>query len=84
MMGTLGVAEDGLGRCQRQMGVQSRSQTSAQDSCPFISREIGIGLVDLPQNKDTSSMVIALGFNVCICHQEHRQDDGDGIPSRED
>jgi hypothetical protein len=84
MMGTLGVAEDGLGRCQRQMGVQSRSQTSAQDSCPFISQEIGTGLVDLPQNKDTSSMVIALGLNICICHQKHGKDDNNNVPSRED
>ena len=84
MMGTLVVAEDGLGRCQRQMGVQSKSQTSAQDSCPFISQEIGTGLVDLPQNKDTSSMVIALGFNICICHQKHGKDDNNNVPSRED
>lgn len=38
----------------------------------------------IAQNKDTSSMVIALGFNICICHQKHGKDDNNNVPSRED
>ena len=29
-------------------------------------------------------MIVALGFDVGICHQEHGKDDGDDIPSWED
>ena len=37
-----------------------------------------------PQNENTSTVVIALGFNVGIRHQEHGQDYSDNIPSWED
>lgn len=42
------------------------------------------GTADIPENQDTSTVIVTLGFDVGVSHQEHRQDDGDNIPARED
>ena len=39
---------------------------------------------DKPKDEDTSSVVVTLGLDVCVGQQEHRQDNDDDIPSRED
>lgn len=37
----------------------------------------------LPEQEDASSMIVTFRFDVCISHQEHREDQGNYIPSRE-
>ena len=37
----------------------------------------------LPEQEDASSMIVTFRFDVCISHQEHREDQGYYIPSRE-
>lgn len=40
--------------------------------------------MDIPENEDATTMVVALCFDVGISHQEHRENESDDIPSRED
>lgn len=39
---------------------------------------------NIPENKDASSVIIALSFDVGIGHQEHREDNNNDIPTWED
>lgn len=38
----------------------------------------------IPENEDTSSMIVALCFDICVCHQEYGKDDDHNVPTRED
>lgn len=42
-----------------------------------------VSTANVPENQDTSTVIVTLGFDVGVSHQEHRQDDGDNIPARE-
>lgn len=38
----------------------------------------------LPQDEYTTPMIVTLGLDIGISHQEHRKNEGYDIPSRED
>lgn len=40
--------------------------------------------IDVPEGKDTSTMVITLRLDVGVSHEEHGEDDGDDVPAGED
>lgn len=42
-----------------------------------------VSTANVPENQDTSTVIVTFGFDVGVSHQEHRQDDGDNIPARE-
>lgn len=38
----------------------------------------------IAEDENATAVVVTLGLDVSVGHQEHRQDDGDDIPARED
>lgn len=59
-----------------------RAWTGISTRCRRRKVETG-GEDKIRKNEDTSAMVVASSFNVCVCEQKDGEDDGYDIPSRE-
>ena len=40
-------------------------------------------LADIPKDENAPTMIVTLGLDVSVGHEEHREDDDDNIPSRQ-
>ena len=64
---------------------QRRNRRPVQGNCEVPGQPLARALQPhSPENKDTSTVVVALGFNVTVGQQEDRENDHDDIPTRED
>ena len=65
--------------------MQSKILTRGQGSFRKENKHDGTIIdEDIPEDENATTVVIALGFDIGVCHQEYSKNNDDNVPSRED
>ena len=64
--------------------VKSRGEKQVTESVSMLVDHHPSAVERCPEHEDTSSMIVALRFDICVDHQGYGKDDDHNVPTRED